>query len=76
MKQYTTFEELDRDIKYYKLKANIEQEELKMGFSQTQDQIENLLSPVSILMNILSGIAKKAAVLKIVDLFFGGKKSK
>ncbi len=76
MKQYTTFEELDRDIKFYKLKANIEEEELKISFSQTQDQIENLLSPVSILMKILGGIAKKAAVLKIFDLIFSRNKSK
>ncbi|MAP55674.1 DUF6327 family protein [Altibacter sp.] len=73
MRRYTTFEEIDRDLKYLKLKSQIDKEELKLGFSETKDTVSETFSPFNLIANTVASIAKKAFVLKMVDLLIGIK---
>ncbi len=71
MKQYTTFEEIDRDLKYLKLKSKIDLEEVKLGFTQTKESFTHSLSPVNFIASTAGSIMKKAFVLKMVEKIVG-----
>jgi len=70
MRVYNSFEEIDSDLRYLKLQQQVQQEMMKLQVNEVKDR----LSAVSILTNIISSIAKKAVVLKIVDKLLGSKK--
>ncbi len=76
MKRYTDFDEIDRDLKYLRLKAQIDLEEVKLGLSEGRDTISEALSPVNFIANIFGAILKKAFVYKMVDKLIGIKKVK
>lgn len=76
MKRYSTFEEIDRDLKYLRLKKKIDKEEVKLGVMQSREVINETLSPVNIIANIVSNIVKKAFVLKVVDILIGNPMKK
>jgi hypothetical protein len=76
MKRYTTFEEIDRDLKYLRLKAQIDLEEVKLGISQSRETITETFSPINIIANTVGAILKKAFVYKMVDKLIGIKKVK
>ncbi|MFD1094516.1 DUF6327 family protein [Salegentibacter chungangensis] len=70
MKQYSSFEEIDRDLKILKLQTQIDKEEIKLTFEQTKDS----LSPVSMIGSIFGSVLQKALVLKAVAKIFGVKR--
>ncbi|WP_213521092.1 DUF6327 family protein [Nonlabens sp.] len=70
MRVYNSFEEIDSDLRYLKLQQQVQQEMMKLQVNEVKDR----LSAASILTNIISSIAKKAVVLKIVDKLLGSKK--
>lgn len=70
MRTYSNFEEIDRDLKYLKLKQQIQQETMKLELNDVKESF----SAVSILTSIVSSIAKKAVVLKVVNKLVGLKK--
>jgi hypothetical protein len=73
MKRYTTFEEIDRDLKYLRLKSQIDLEEVKLGLSQSRETISEAFSPINLVANALGSIIKRAFVLKVVDKLIGIK---
>lgn len=73
MKRYTTFDEIDRDLKYLHLKSQIDLEEMKMGLQETKDTVSETFSPINLIANTVGSIIKKAFVLKVVDKLIGIK---
>ncbi|MDX1782796.1 MAG: DUF6327 family protein [Aequorivita vladivostokensis] len=73
MKRYTTFEEIDRDLKYLRLKSQIDLEEVKLGLNQSKDTLNETFSPINIIASTVGSILKKAFVLKVVDKLIGIK---
>lgn len=73
MKRYTTFKEIDRDLKYLNLKSQIDLEEVKLGLSESKETIRNTFSPLNIVTSTIASIVKKAFVLKMVDKLIGIK---
>ena len=76
MKRYTTFKEIDRDLKYLRLKSQIDLEEVKLGLNEGKETISEAFSPINIIVSKLGSILKKAFVYKIVDKLIGIKKVK
>ncbi len=70
MKQYTSFEEIDRDLKILKLQTQIDKEEIKL----TVEEVKDSLSPIRVFGNAIGAIAQKAIVLKAVAKIFGVKR--
>ena len=70
MKQYTSFEEIDRDLKILKLQNEIDKEEVKINIHHTKEA----LSPVSMIGGLVSSVFQKAIVLKAVSKIFGVKR--
>lgn len=73
MKRYTTFEEIDRDLKYLRLKSQIDFEEVKLGFIKSKETAKESFSPMNLIASTASSIIKKAFVLKVVDKLIGIK---
>lgn len=55
MKEYRSFEEIDRDLKILKLQNEIDKEEVKLSISRTK----SALSPIEILKSAASAAKKK-----------------
>jgi len=73
MKRYTTFEEIDRDLKYLRLKSQIDLEEVKLGLNQSKETLSETFSPINLIASTVGSILKKAFVLKVVDKLIGIK---
>ncbi len=73
MKHYSTFKEIDRDLKYLRLRSQIDLEEVKLGLSQSKESISETFSPLNLIANTVGSILKKAFVYKIVDKIVGIK---
>lgn len=69
MKEYSSFDEIDRDLKILKLQNEIDKEEIKLSISRTKEA----LSPVSLLTNVARAAVKKALVLKAITKVMGKK---
>ena len=68
MKQYTSFEEIDRDLKILKLQAQIDKEEIKL----TIEEVKDSLSPLRIVGNTVGAIMQKA----ITNIFINKETTK
>ena len=73
MKRYTTFNEIDRDLKYLRLKSQIALEEVKLGLNESKEAISETFSPINLIAETLGAIIKKTFVLKVVDKLLGIK---
>ncbi len=67
MRRYSTFEQIDADLRMLKLQTDIDKEEFKISLYQAKKS----LSPLNLIGNIIGSIAQKAFVLKAVDALFG-----
>jgi len=70
MKEYSSFEEIDRDLKILKLQNQIDKEEIRLSIEHTKES----LSPISLFGGIIGSVMQKAFVLKAVSKIFGVKK--
>ncbi len=70
MKEYSSFEEIDRDLKILKLQNQINKEEIRLSVQHTKES----LSPISLIGGLIGSIAQKAFILKSVSKIFGLKK--
>lgn len=70
MRIYSSFEEIDKDLKILKLQTEIDKEEIKLSIDQTKAS----LSPVSIIGSTIGSILQKALVLKAVSKIIGVKR--
>lgn len=71
MKRYTSFEDVDRDLKFLKLKSKIDIEEVKFGFLSTKDMVKDAFAPANLIANAFSSVAKKTFMLRVVDRLVG-----
>lgn len=69
MKQYSSFEEIDRDLKILKLQNEIDKEEIKLSIQETKDN----LSPLSLTGSVITAAVKKALMLKALAKMWGKK---
>lgn len=69
MKQYSSFEEIDRDLKILKLQNEIDKEEIKLSIQETKDN----MSPLSLAGSVITAAVKKALVLKALAKMWGKK---
>ena len=60
MKRYTTFDEIDRDLKYLKLKSRIDKEQVKLGFKNSKEIISETFSPLNLIAGAVASLIKKA----------------
>lgn len=70
MKEYSSFDEIERDLKILKLQTQIDREEIKLSYKLTKDN----MSPFSLITSIAGSVIQKALVLKAVAKIFGVKK--
>lgn len=70
MKEYSSFKEIDRDLKILKLQTKIDQEEIKLNIERTK----SALSPLSLMGSMAGSILEKAFILKAVTKLTGLKK--
>lgn len=69
MKEYRSFEEIDRDLKILKLQNEIDKEEIILNIERTKES----LSPMSLLGSLLTSVLQKAIVLKGLAKLMGKK---
>ncbi|HSP83576.1 MAG TPA: DUF6327 family protein [Gillisia sp.] len=62
MKEYSSFEEIERDIKILKLQNQIDKEQVKLSIEQTKEA----LSPLSLLGSSVRAAFKKVKEFKAV----------
>jgi hypothetical protein len=70
MKEYSSFKEIDRDLKILKLQIKIDQEEIKLNIERTK----SAMSPLSLMGSMAGSILQKAFILKAVTKLTGLKK--
>lgn len=70
MKEYRSFDEIERDLKILKLQTQIDREEIKLSYQRTKENI----SPLSLIGSMVGSVIQKALVLKAVAKIFGVKK--
>jgi hypothetical protein len=70
MRIYSSFDEIDKDLKILKLQTQIDKEEIKLSMDQTKQN----MSPLSLAGSMIGSIIQKALVLKAVSKIIGVKK--
>ena len=70
MKEYNSFDEIERDLKILKLQTQIDREEIKLSYQLTKDN----MSPFSLIGSIAGSVIQKALILKASAKIFGLKK--
>ncbi len=70
MRVYSSFEEIDKDLKILHLQTEIDKEEIKLSLDDTKSK----LSPVSLAGSMVGSVIQKALVLKAVSKIFGVKR--
>ncbi len=70
MKEYSSFDEIERDLKILKLQTQIDKEEIKLSYKLIKEN----MSPLSLISSIAGSVIQKALVLKASAKIFGLKK--
>ena len=70
MRKYSSFEEIEKDLKILKLQTEIDKEEVKLSLDQTKGGV----SPTSLISDAFGSLLQKAIVLKAASKIFGLKK--
>lgn len=71
MRTYSSFAEIDKDLKILKLQTEIDKEEILLSLDKTKDDA----SPMSLMGSMIGSVLQKALVLKAVSKIFNIKKS-
>ena len=72
IKIYSSFDEINKDLKILKLQQQIDREQIKLDVNTFKSGI----SPIAIAASTVGAMAKKAFVIKITNKLFGIKKVK
>jgi len=67
MREYSSFEEIDKDLKILKLQTEIDKEEIKLSLGQTKEN----LRVKSLFKSSLNSVAQKILSLKAVGKILG-----
>ncbi|MGB3345331.1 MAG: DUF6327 family protein [Aequorivita sp.] len=73
MKRYNSFEEIDTDLKYLRLKSKIDWEEIKIGVANTKETFGETFSPINLVVNVVGSVVRKVFVFKMIDKLIGIK---
>lgn len=71
MKRYSNFKEIDKDLKFLRLKSKINLEEVRLGLYSAQEEVKEAISPMNLLSNALGTFAKSTLVGGILDRITG-----
>ncbi len=71
MKKYTSFDEIDRDLKYLRLKSQLDLEQIKMEVHYTKETFKETLAPMNLIKNAVGTVVKKAVLLKGISKLVG-----
>lgn len=71
MKRYTSFKDIDRDLKYLKLKSKINMEEMRMGLYAAQEDIKETVSPMNLLSSAFGSLLNTTLIGGILDQLVG-----
>ncbi|MDT0690463.1 DUF6327 family protein [Salegentibacter sp. F188] len=69
-KRYTSYDQVDRDLKILKLQTDIDKEEVKLSV----DQVKSNISPKVIGSDLFGSVVQKALILKAISKIMGIKK--
>jgi 3-oxoacyl-ACP reductase-like protein len=61
-KRYTSFEEIDQDLKRLYLQSEISKEELKLAARDVKEDIK----PSNLMLGLLGGLATSAVIIKLL----------
>ena len=61
-KNYTSFQEIDLELRRLKLQSQISREELKLSFHEVKDSI----TPSKLFGTVLGGLASSAVIIKLL----------
>lgn len=70
MREYSSFDQIDRDLKILKLQTQIDREEMKLSYGQTRHN----LTPGALAGSMITSIAKKAIIAKAIAKLSGIKR--
>lgn len=70
MREYSSFDQIDRDLKILKLQTLIDREEMKLSYGQTRHN----LTPGALAGSLITSIAKNAIIAKAISKLAGLKK--
>lgn len=70
MREYSSFDQIDRDLKILKLQTLINREEMKLSYGQTKHD----LTPGALAGSLLISIGKNAIIAKAIAKLSGIKK--
>lgn len=73
MKRYNSFDEINRDLKYLRLKSKIDLEEMRLSMSSAKDVVTDSLSPRNLLAQTVAGLAKRTFYTKVIDKLIPSK---
>ncbi|WP_224485339.1 DUF6327 family protein [Robertkochia aurantiaca] len=65
-KIYTSFEELENDLQILKLQKQIAQEQIKLNYESTKEN----LSFLTVIGNTAGYVAKRLLAIKVINKFF------
>ncbi len=72
IKIYSTFDEINKDLKILKLQREIDREQIKLDMNAFRSGV----TPIAAVASTVGAIAKKAFVVKLTNKIFGIKKVK
>jgi len=76
MREYSSFEEIEHDLKILKLKRQISEEEVRLNMNGAKNGLSSGFSPVSSLGSMVGSLLQKAVVAKLLSSIFGYKRVK
>ncbi|AEE19152.1 hypothetical protein JM84_0485 [Dokdonia sp. Hel_I_63] len=76
MREYSSFEQIEHDLKILKLKRQISEEEVRLNVNGAKNGMSSGFSPVSSLGTLVGSLLQKAVVAKLLSTIFGYKRVK
>ena len=76
MREYSSFEQIEHDLKILKLKRQISEEEVRLNMNGAKNGMSAGFSPVSSISSLVGSLLQKALVAKLLSSIFGYKRVK
>lgn len=70
---YSSFDQIDKDLRILKLRKEISREELSLKLNGAKNEISSSISPVSTIVSFVGSFAQKAVIAKLVSAVFRRK---
>ena len=76
MREYSSFEQIEHDLKILKLNRQISEEEVRLNMNGAKNGMSAGFSPVSSISSLVGSLLQKALVAKLLSSIFGYKRVK